>query len=92
VVAPRVGGITEQLRDQPLARLCDPTAESLARELLRIAEQPPPLAGMPDDPRAAWRAATAELARELSSNLGCALPPADQPGLAKRPKEVTSTS
>ena len=91
VVATRVGGITEQLRDQPSARLCDPTAESLARELLRLAEQPPPLPDPPEDPRAAWRAATEELARELSANLGCALPPVDQPGLAKRPKEVTST-
>jgi glycosyltransferase involved in cell wall biosynthesis len=92
VVATRVGGITEQVRDQPLARLCDPTAESLARELLRLAEQPPPPAGIPGDPQAAWRASVADLARHIAATIGRPLPPPDQPGLAKRPKEVTSSS
>jgi hypothetical protein len=93
VVATRVGGIAEQLRDQPLARLCEPTAEGLVRELRLLVERPPmPPAAMPDDPRAAWRAAAAELAHQLSATLGRAVPSVDQPGLAKRPKEATSTS
>jgi glycosyltransferase involved in cell wall biosynthesis len=92
VVATRVGGLTEQLRDQPLARLCDPTADSLARELRLLAERPPLAAVTSGDPAAAWRAATGDLARQLSTMLGCPLPAADQPGPAKRAKEVTSTS
>jgi glycosyltransferase involved in cell wall biosynthesis len=93
MVATRVGGIAEQLRDQPLARLCEPTAEGLVRELRLLVERPPmPPAAMPDDPRAAWRAAAAELAHQLSATLGRAVPSVDQPGLAKRPKEATSTS
>jgi glycosyltransferase involved in cell wall biosynthesis len=91
VVATRVGGITEQLRDQLSARLCDPTASSLAHELSLMVERPPPVV-VPEDPRIAWRAVTAQFARELAVELGCELPPADQPGVAKRAKEVTSTS
>jgi glycosyltransferase involved in cell wall biosynthesis len=92
VVATRVGGITEQLRDQPLARLCDPTPESLARELRLLAERPPPLSRTAHDPGAAWRTSVAEFACQMAAAIGRPLPVADQPGLAKRAKEVTSTS
>ena len=91
VVATRVGGITQQLHDEPLARLCDPTPESLARELrLLIAE--PPLATAAIDPRAAWRDTAVKLAQQMSAAIGGGWAPRPQPGVAKRAKELTSTS
>ena len=73
VVATRVGGIIEQLRDQSLARLCDPNAaESLARELRLLADQPPARRRKrhPRMPRAAWLAPRRqEFSRELSGHV-----------------------
>jgi glycosyltransferase involved in cell wall biosynthesis len=54
VVATRVGGLTEQLQDEPLAILCSPDADSLAgalRDLIAAPGPPDP----PVDTRAAWR-------------------------------------
>lgn len=64
LVATRVGGIGEQLRDEPLASLCDPTAESLAATLLRLVESPPPVPEAAD-PKCAWRDAAANLRDDL---------------------------
>ena len=47
VVATRVGGITEQLAGEPLARLCDPTPASLAAALRGLLENPPVQAAAP---------------------------------------------
>jgi len=55
VVATRVGGLTEQLQDEPLAILCPPDADSLAaalRDLIAAPASP----GRPVDTSAAWRA------------------------------------
>ena len=41
VVATRVGGLSEQLRDEPLAILCEPDAASLANGLRRVFDRPP---------------------------------------------------
>jgi glycosyltransferase involved in cell wall biosynthesis len=54
VVATRVGGLIEQLQDEPLATLCPPDADSLAvalRDLITTAGSPAPQV----DARAAWR-------------------------------------
>ena len=91
VVATRVGGIVEQLHNEPLARLCDPTPESLARELRLLMTQPPQ--AMPAiDPRSAWRHAAYDLAQQMSATVGGGWPPPAQPEVAKRAKEVTSAS
>jgi glycosyltransferase involved in cell wall biosynthesis len=55
VVGTRVGGLTEQLSNERLARLCEPNAASLAmalRELLR--ELPEATLPRPTDPRLDW--------------------------------------
>ncbi len=60
VVATRVGGLTEQLQDQPLATLCPPDADALAgalRCLLAAPQSPHPAV----DARAAWREMAASL-------------------------------
>ncbi len=41
VIATNVGGLTEQLRDEPMAILCRPDAESLASGLRRALDRPP---------------------------------------------------
>ena len=43
VVATRVGGLAEQLADQPMARLCDPDASSLAAAVGGLLADPPPV-------------------------------------------------
>jgi glycosyltransferase involved in cell wall biosynthesis len=91
VVATRVGGISEQLRDEPLARLCDATPESLAGVLRSLANEPPP-APTEIDAHAAWRETAGELVRQMAGALHAASPARPQPGLAKRPKELTSAS
>ncbi len=54
VVATRVGGLTEQLQDEPLATLCPPDADTLATALRNLIAAPgPPVP--PTDARAAWR-------------------------------------
>jgi glycosyltransferase involved in cell wall biosynthesis len=40
VIATNVGGLTEQLRDEPLAILCDPDAHSVANALRRVLDTP----------------------------------------------------
>jgi glycosyltransferase involved in cell wall biosynthesis len=62
VVATNVGGLAEQLLDEPLAILCDPEPGSLADALRRVLDRPR-AAPCPASasPRAAWR----ELGRSL---------------------------
>ncbi len=60
VVATRVGGLTEQLQDEPLAILCPPDPRSLAaalRDLIAASDTPGSLV----DTRAAWRDMAVEL-------------------------------
>lgn len=66
VVATRVGGIAEQLRGETLARLCDPTPESLAAALRRLLEDPPPVCAPAADPWQAWHATVARLIDQIS--------------------------
>jgi glycosyltransferase involved in cell wall biosynthesis len=56
VVATRIGGLAEQLRDLQSAILCEPDAASLAAALRTLIDAPPPLpAAAPVDARLAWR-------------------------------------
>ena len=66
VVATRVGGLAEQLADENLAILCEPTATGVMGGLLRlltVAREPPGEA----DPGLAWRRTVERLAREMES-------------------------
>ena len=68
VISTRVGGLVEQLGDEPLASLCEPDATSLAAALLGVLRAPV-LAAVPRrDPALAWRA----LAQHLLDELGTA--------------------
>ena len=80
VVSTRVGGLVEQLHGQPLARLCDPDAASLAaalRDLLAAAPVATPL-GSAADPHRAWQEVAARLLEGILSSVPglTALPPA----------------
>jgi glycosyltransferase involved in cell wall biosynthesis len=69
VVATRVGGIAEQLRDDPMAQLCDPTPESLAAALRRLLDQAPPAAQTGTDPSCQWREVAESLVRQIDRTL-----------------------
>lgn len=60
VIATRVGGLTEQLQDQPLATLCPPEPNALAAALRALLAAPGPAAA-PIDAAAAWREMAAGL-------------------------------
>lgn len=64
VVATSVGGITEQLRSEPLARLCPPDATALAAAIAGLLTDPPIDPGAPT-PAAQWHEAAAALVRDL---------------------------
>jgi glycosyltransferase involved in cell wall biosynthesis len=68
VIATRVGGLTEQLRHEPLASLCDPTPEGLAQALRELLDAPAP-ATPPVDARAAWRVMAAGLMRWIAAEV-----------------------
>jgi glycosyltransferase involved in cell wall biosynthesis len=62
VIATNVGGLAEQLRDEPMAILCEPDAASLTSGLRRALDEPPretPVTG--PDAATAWR----DMARSL---------------------------
>ena len=60
VVATRVGGLAEQLQDEPLATLCPPDADALAAALRELIAAPQSQFGAVDA-RAAWRDMAASL-------------------------------
>ena len=69
VVATKVGGITEQLAGEPLARLVIPDAPALATALAALASEPP-IAPAPAPDR--WPNIAAVLVRDLSAALASA--------------------
>ena len=66
VVATRVGGITEQLTREPLARLCAPNARSLAASIASLVTDPPADSGH-HDPRAIWHRLAAQLVQDIQA-------------------------
>jgi glycosyltransferase involved in cell wall biosynthesis len=78
VVATNVGGLAEQLADEPLAILCEPDADSLAKGLRYVLTHPLDRNAVASiDPRAAWR--------ELGQSLLKQMQPLLQPGGQRAP-------
>jgi glycosyltransferase involved in cell wall biosynthesis len=65
VVATRVGGLSEQLSDHKLARLCDPEPESLAAVLRQLLHEFPGPSAPYADPREEWQG----FAKDLFANV-----------------------
>jgi len=66
ILATRVGGLPEQLENEPLAVLCGADAASIAAALTAMLDAPP-MATAPSDASAAWR----DFARRLRAELDC---------------------
>ena len=65
IVATRVGGLEEQLRETPCALLCDPTPDSLADALRRLLARQPTYQHDAGDPGLVWQAGSALMHRRL---------------------------
>ncbi len=70
LVATRVGGLEEQLRDEPMAVLCDPTPASLALGLTRLLAGEVASCAGADDPQRAWRGMARAMVGELRTLAG----------------------
>ena len=70
LVATDVGGLREQLRDEPLARLCPPDAVRLAAAIESLITAPPQDTGPPRDPRQGWTDLACDLVAEMRPLLG----------------------
>jgi len=69
VVSTRVGGLTEQLGGERLARLCQPDAASLAASLRSLLASAPVPGPAICDPRAAWRDVAESLILQIEQSL-----------------------
>jgi glycosyltransferase involved in cell wall biosynthesis len=69
LVATRVGGMIEQLKDESLAVMCDPDAASLCAALASLLATPPPLGYARDIPTE-WRRAAENLLLEFRALRG----------------------
>jgi glycosyltransferase involved in cell wall biosynthesis len=69
VVATRVGGLAEQLRDQQLATLCDVTADALAAALRCLLTAPLPASPERVDSGTAWRDMAAGVMRWVAKEV-----------------------
>lgn len=65
VIATRVGGLPEQLKNEPFATLCEPDAESLAAALLSSLNRPNDIVAPIDDAREAWHGFAAKVMEGL---------------------------
>jgi glycosyltransferase involved in cell wall biosynthesis len=72
VIATSVGGLPEQLGDEPLATLCAPEPDRLAAALGGLLQAPPRPAAPRRDPDAAWRATAAILVQQIAPLLRAA--------------------
>lgn len=71
VVATRIGGLVEQLRDMPLAMLCEPDAASLAGALRTLIDtSSSPSAMVPVDATLAWRDMAEQLLAKVAVHAG----------------------
>jgi len=69
VVSTRVGGLSEQLSGERLARLCQPDAVSLAASLRSLLASAPVSGPAIADPRAAWRDVAESLILQIEQSL-----------------------
>jgi glycosyltransferase involved in cell wall biosynthesis len=91
VVSTRVGGLVEQLRNEKLATLCEPDADSLAAVLRGLLVAPPSVLApqMPTDPRAAWRDVAERLLHAITTSvLGGAADGAASNVVVARPRKL----
>lgn len=65
VVSTNVGGLAEQLQGEPMARLCDPDADSLAATIGTLLDERPATAPGSGDAAAAWHAMALQLVADL---------------------------
>jgi glycosyltransferase involved in cell wall biosynthesis len=65
VIATRVGGLPEQLKNEPFATLCEPDAKSLAAALLCSLDRRNDSVAPADDVRGSWRAFAAKVMEGL---------------------------
>lgn len=65
VVATNVGGLVEQLQAEPLARMCDPTKESLAAAIVSLIEDPPRASEDEAGSMGSWREMAAALVASI---------------------------
>jgi glycosyltransferase involved in cell wall biosynthesis len=70
VVSTNIGGLAEQLRGEAMARLCDPTPESLAAALAALLDERPTASPPSETPASAWHGMAERLVAELRAALG----------------------
>jgi len=87
LVATRVGGLEEQLRNEPLALMCDPTPASLAAAMARFLKGPITPPDGTHDCQSAWRGVAHAMVTELRT-----LVRHPRRGLLTVPAPVTSGS
>ena len=83
LVATRVGGIEEQLRDQPSAVLCEPEPAAIAAAIRKLVHASLPV--RPIDPGVEWRRMAEQMLGDLRQVMGAA-------ETAVRPKAVRQTA
>ena len=66
VVSTRVGGLAEQLRDEPLARLCAPEPAALAAAIAGLISDPPVDAARPS-PSTEWHDVAARMVADIAA-------------------------
>ncbi len=66
VVSTRVGGLAEQLRDEPLARLCAPEPAALAAAIASLVSDPPVDAARPS-PGAIWHEVAERMVADITA-------------------------
>jgi len=65
LVATRIGGLQEQLRNEPMAVMCDPTPASLAEGIARLLDGQITLPAGMEDPQSAWRGVADAMMAEI---------------------------
>ena len=65
LVATRVGGLEEQLRNEPMALLCDPTPASLAAGMARLLAGEVVVPSSANDCQSAWRGVAQAMVTEI---------------------------
>ena len=65
LVATRVGGLEEQLRNEPMALMCDPTPASLADALARLLAHDVAVPTGANDCQSAWRGVAHAMVTEM---------------------------
>jgi len=87
LVATRVGGLEEQLRNEPMALMCDPTPASLAAGLARLLAGDAAVPASANDCQSAWRGVAQAMVTEM-----CILVRQSQRGASPLPKPLVGST